>query len=301
MTLPLTLLHPAQCDPSAPKAVTIGVFDGVHLGHRHLLRQLRQVCAPGEQAMAVMLSAQPREVLGGTQGRWIDDPDERAAKIATLADIAAELRFDASTAALTACQTARLLYQEAGMRTLFIGYDSRFGSLRNDDFLQLPRLAAELGFRLVKGDRFEFEGKAVSSSRIRNAIACGDMGLAARLLDSPYTLRGTVVHGRGVGRGLGFPTANIDLAGCRKMLPPEGVYAVCANGRAAVANLGPQPTFGLSSPTLEVHLIGFDGDLYGQTIGISFRQRLRDTRHFASADELAAQLRTDIQQALQWS
>lgn len=294
MTLPLTFHGPA---PTSATAVTIGVFDGVHLGHRHLLRQLGEISADGEQTLAIVLSAQPREVLGGKPSRWIDEPTERLAKLASLADCVAELRFDAATAALSACEMARLLFGQVRMRTLFVGYDSRFGRLQDDDFLLLPRLASELGFRMVRGSRFEAADGTVSSSRIRNALAEGDMALVEALLAAPYSLRGPVVHGRGVGHTLGFATANIALGASGKMLPPEGVYAVSVDGRAAVANLGPQPTFGVDRPTLEVHIPDFSGDLYGRELRVDFHSRLRPTRRFDSPEALSRQIEADIAQA----
>lgn len=284
-------------------AVTIGVFDGVHCGHRHLLEQLSTV-EPHLAPLAVTLTSHPSFVLGRRDSEyWLDDPDEHLSLLFdTGMKYVVVLPFTAEVAQMTACQMARLMYKHLNMRSLLLGYDSRFGSKQNDDFDRLPLLAKKLGFRYSHGEPFLVDGQPVSSSRIRNALLDGDVSLAARLLDrSQYSIEGKVVHGRGVGRTLGFPTANVDISRSRKMLPKEGVYAVslCADfceptTLRGMANLGPMPTFGIDKPTLEVHLIDFDGDLYGHEVEVSFLHRLRDTMRFDNAEALRRQLQEDL-------
>lgn len=282
-----------------PTAVTVGVFDGVHRGHRELLKGV---------SLVVTLTAHPSFVLGRRQSEyWLDDTDEHLRLLfGAGAKYVAVLPFTAEVASMSACRMARLLYDQLNMRSLLLGYDSRFGSKQDDDFDRLPQLAAELGFSLDRGEPFLLDGEPISSSRIRESLLRGAVDETARLLGRHYSLSGTVLHGRGVGHTLGFPTANIDMSQTRKMLPGDGVYAVRIRveklglGNIGMANLGAMPTFGIDKPSLEVHLLDFDGDLYGQTITVEFIHRLRDIVRFDSAEALQIQLQHDIEQTRQW-
>lgn len=285
-----------KCD-SAPRAtaVTIGVFDGVHRGHQSLIAQLaaqRDTLVP----LVVTLTSHPSFVLGRRESEyWLDDSDEH---IQLLFDAGAEyvavMPFTTDVAQLTACQTARLMHEQLGMQTLLLGYDGRFGNRQHDDFAQLPQLADELNFHLAQGAPFNVDGRPISSSRIRETLEQGAVENTATLLGRAYTLRGTVRHGRGVGHTLGFPTANIDLSATRKMLPREGVYAVRLGRWRGMANLGTAPTFAVDKPLLEVHLLDFDGDLYGQQVKVHFLRHLRDIVRFESSEALQQQLQKDL-------
>lgn len=292
-----------------PTAVTVGVFDGVHRGHRALIQKLSTFNLQ-LSTLVVTLTAHPSFVLGRRQSEyWLDDPEEHLQMLFDAgADYVAEMPFTRDVAQLSACQLARLMHECLGMQALLLGYDGRFGSKQNDDFGQLPQLAAELRFDLLHGEPFLVEGMPISSSRIRETLLQGAVGQTADLMGRPYSVHGRVMHGRGVGRTLGFPTANIDLSQTRKMLPKEGVYAVRLSTPhsplstlVGMANLGAAPTFGIDRPTLEVHLLDFDGDLYGQTVDVQFLHRLRDIHRFDSAEELQAQLGHDIEQTRQWT
>lgn len=291
-------------------AVTVGVFDGVHRGHKALIEQLATIgTQSGLAPMVVTLTSHPSFVLGRRDSEyWLDDEEEHLGLLFEAgAEFIAVMPFTREVAQLSACEMANLLCDKLHMRALLLGYDSRFGSKQNDDFDHLPLLAKELNFDYRHGEPFLVDGELVSSSRIRNALLDGNISLAARLLDrSHYSIEGTVVHGRGVGHALGFPTANIDISHSRKMLPKEGVYAVSLTADfceptvlRGMANLGPMPTFGIKKPTLEVHLIDFDGDLYGHDVEVSFLHRLRDTVRFGSAEELQHQLQKDLNQCRQ--
>ena len=277
-----------------PTAVTVGVFDGVHRGHRELLKGV---------SLVVTLTSHPSFVLGRRDSEyWLDDPDEHLRLLFEAgAKYVAVLPFTAEVAQMSACEMARLMYDRLNMRSLLLGYDSRFGCKANDDFDRLPQLASDLGFTLKRGEPFLLDGKPVSSSRIRESLAQGAMEDTANLLGRPFTLTGTVLHGRGVGHTLGFPTANIDLSQTRKMLPAYGVYAVRIGDRIGMANLGPVPTFGVDKPLLEVHLLDFHGDLYGQTVTVEFIHRLRNIVRFDSSEALQHQLQEDIKQTRLWS
>lgn len=289
-------------------AVTVGVFDGVHRGHQQLLKQLGAV--GGEQpaaSMAVTLTAHPSFVLGHRESEyWLDDPDEHLQLLFEAgAKYVAILPFTREVAQMTACEMVRWMFDEFNMRTLLVGYDSRFGSKENDDFRDLPMFSIELGFTLQRGHPFNVDGEPISSSRIRQTLLDGRVEDTATLLGRNYSLSGEVMHGRGVGHTMGFPTANIDIAHTRKMLPKEGVYAVRmgggkCEGKRGIANLGAAPTFGVDSTMLEVHMIDYKGDIYGETVTVEFLHRIRDIQRFDSASELQKQLKEDIEEAHRW-
>ena len=288
---------PIQAIPE-PTAVTVGVFDGVHRGHQALLAQME-----GARTV-VTLTAHPSFVLGRRESEyWLDDPQEHLRLLFEAgAKYVAVLPFTREVAQMTACEMARWMYERLQMRSLLLGYDSRFGSRNNDDFQRLPLLAAELGFGLRRGEPFLVDEEPISSSRIRESLADGRVEETATLLGRPFSITGTVLHGRGVGHTLGFPTANIDLSQTRKMLPKDGVYAVRIKNEelriknCGMANLGTAPTFGVEKPLLEVHLLDFEGDLYGQTVTVEFSRRLRDIVRFDSIEALQHQLQTDLDQ-----
>lgn len=270
-----------------PTTVTVGVFDGVHRGHRELLKDV---------TLVVTLTSHPSFVLGRRDSEyWLDDPQEHLRLLFEAgAKYVAVLPFTREVASLSACQMTSILYGKLNMRSLLLGYDSRFGSKDNDDFHRLPQLASELGFTLQRGKPFLVDGQPISSSRIRESLTSGTVEVTARLLGRPYSVTGTVLHGRGVGHKLGFPTANIDLSQTRKMLPKEGVYSVRIGEHIGMANLGPVPTFEVEKAMLEVHLLDFDGDLYGETVTVEFTHRLRDIVRFDSAEALEEQLQEDL-------
>ena len=286
-------------------AITLGVFDGVHRGHQALLKQLESDLAP----LAVTLTAHPSFVLGRREREyWLDDPEEHLRLLFDAgAKYVAVLPFTREVAAMTACEMTRWMFDELNMRSLLLGYDSRFGSKQNDDFGDLTFLSIELGFTLRRGHPFLVDGDPISSSRIRQTLLDGAVENTSALLGRSYTLCGNVMHGRGVGRTMGFPTANIDLSQTRKMLPKEGVYAVRIINEElgiknyGIANLGAAPTFGVEKPTLETHLIDFDGYIYGQHVEVEFMHRLRDIVRFDSAEMLQNQLQQDLEQARRWS
>ena len=285
-----------------PTAVTVGVFDGVHRGHQALISQLSTLHSP-LSPLVVTLTSHPSFVLGRRKSEyWLDDPEEHLRLLFNAgAKYVAVLPFTAEVAQLSACAMARLLFEQLNMRALLLGYDSRFGSKQNDDFDRLPLLASELGFSLHRGEPYQVEGSPISSSRIRETLERGAVDETSALLGRPFAITGAVQHGRGVGHTLGFPTANIDLSQTRKMLPKEGVYAVKLSTHVGMANLGAAPTFGIDRPTLEVHLLDFHGDLYGQTVNVEFLHRLRNIEHFSTPEALQQQLQKDLEQTRLWS
>ena len=285
--------------PFRAGAVTVGNFDGVHCGHRELVRAAR---ALGRPAVAVTFDPPPARVLyPGRAALPLTTLDRRAELLREAgADQVAILETDAGLLSLSPEAFFEDVIGHAFAATAVAeGYNFRFGRAREGDTALLRRLCeqASLAFAVVEPQLQG--GEPVSSSRVRAALTAGAVEVAARLLDRPYSVDGVVEPGARRGRTIGFPTAN--LAGIETLLPLQGVYA----GRAvidgvshpAAANLGPAPTFNVTDRKLEVHLIDFASDLYGRAVRFEFASRLRNVRPFSSADDLAHQLQSDVAQA----
>ena len=287
--------------------VTVGSFDGMHLGHRAVVDQLlERARGGGRQAVLVTFEPHPASVLDPENAppRLTLGP-EREELLAELGlDRAVILRFDGELAAMSAEQFVReILLARYEMRELVLGQDHGFGRGREGDRNSLPGLGARLGFGVtVVPPVPDAGGTPISSSRIRSALGAGDLGRAAEWLGRPYRITAEVVPGAGRGKGIGVPTINLagPLAG--KALPPDGVWAArveWGGGTAgAMLNQGPRPTVGDTGRSLEAHLFGLDEALYGRTVRIEWVERLRDTQKFASLDALRAQLEQDREQAL---
>jgi riboflavin kinase/FMN adenylyltransferase len=284
-------------------AVAIGNFDGVHRGHAALLAALReQARAVGGPAVAVTFDPHPLELLrpGQTRPR-LTTPEDRARLLHELgARQVVVLRATPELLRLSAEDFfEQVVRGRLGARALVEGTNFGFGHNREGTVETLARLCRAAGVPLTVVPPVEVGGAEVSSSRVRDALARGDVEGAAKLLGRPYRVEGTVGPGRRRGAALGFPTAN--LAGLRTPAPADGVYAARASdgGAAwpAAVNVGPNPTFGEAQRKVEAHLIGFEGELYGRPLAVDFLRRLRDTRPFAGADELREQLRRDVEQA----
>lgn len=284
--------------------VTVGSFDGVHLGHHEVLEEVaRRARAAGRASVLVTFDPHPLEVVNPQAAPpLLTTHAERLEILAqTPVDYALVVRFDAALAALPPDRFVReVLVPRCGMRELVIGYDHGFGRGRSGGVETLRALGAEDGFAVDVVGPVDAAEQHVSSSRIRRAVAGGDLATARALLGRPYTLSGAVVAGERRGRLLGVPTINLDVPP-RKLLPPDGVYAVRVEwpgGRAGgMMNQGGRPTFDDGRRSLEAHLFGVDADLYGAWVRVEWVARLRDTRRFASAEELVAQLARDRAQA----
>jgi len=194
-----------------------------------------------------------------------------------------------------------VLVRRFRVRELVIGYDHGFGHGRSGDTETLRELGRELGFDVDVVEEVDVGHDPVSSTRIRRLLADGRVEQAAECLGRPYSLQGPVVHGMGRGRDLGFPTANIDPPGGRKLIPAAGIYAVRARVRDelrdGILHAGPRPTFAGASATLELYLLDFDGDIYGEPVRVDFLKRLREVRSFSSTDELVEEMRRDRERA----
>ena len=290
-------------------AVTVGMFDGVHRGHQHILALLRQEATRlGLTPVVVTFDLHPRQVLGGGVGGVdvnqfyrVTTNEERYALLERFGiHHVLELHFTPEVAALSACQFfEQILLQRLHAKALVLGYDNMFGSKHHNDFDRLPSLAKSLGVSVAVDTAVRFRDIDISSTQVRKALKMGDVELAADFLGYNYRLWGLVVKGRQMGRQLGFPTANVCLDDTTKVMPADGVYAVrvqlenSSEIRMGMANFGGQPTFGLDKPVFEVNIFDFDGDLYGTTLSVEFVSRLRDVQKFGSIPELVDQLCAD--------
>ena len=285
--------------------VTVGSFDGVHRGHRAVLDEIaRRARAAGRQSVLVTFSPHPLEVVNPAAAPpLLTTGDERLEILAqTGIDRVVVLAFDRRLARLTPQEFVRdVLLARCHMRELVIGYDHGFGRGRSGDADTLRALGAELGFAVDVVDAVDANGQQVSSSRIRRAVAGGDLALAARLLGRPYTLNAVVEAGESRGRRLGVPTINLGGVPPQKLLPPDGVYAVRVEWRGGRAggmmNQGGRPTFGDRRRTLEVNLFGFERDLYAEPVRLEWVERIRDVERFPSAEALKEQLGRDREAA----
>lgn len=294
---------PAAAD--APVAVTIGNFDGVHLGHQAMLNRLGgEARARGLCACALTFEPHPREFFA---------PDRAPVrltslreKLALLADYGMErtyvCRFDYRFAQISAdAFIERILVQGLGAQYVLVGDDFRFGARRAGDFGLLKSHAARLGYTVDAMGSVTLDGLRVSSTAVREALAEGELPRATALLGRPYSISGRVVHGDALGRNLGYPTANVQMKHNRP--PLAGIFAVEVGGVAdgllpGVASLGVRPTVKQNAaPVLEVYLLDFSGDLYGRHVRVDFLHKLRNEEKFADLDTLTRRIAADVAEA----
>lgn len=290
------------------RAAAIGMFDGVHLGHQALIADLRREAqAIGATPMAVTFDQHPKRLIR---------PDHAPALITTVADrcqlllhygceIVETLTFDDGLRQLTARQFMQWLHDAHDVRLIVLGFNHRFGSDRISDFEHYRHIGQEIGIDVKQSAELVINGidRPVSSSQIRHALVDGDIAMANAMLGRRFSLAGTVAHGKEIGRTIGFPTANVvpppDL-----IVPKRGAYAAVATlGHQewpAMVNIGSRPTINTADapPTIEAHLIGYKGDLYGEKVALGFTARLRDEQPFPSLDALSRQLIADREATL---
>jgi riboflavin kinase/FMN adenylyltransferase len=283
-------------------ALTVGSFDGVHRGHQDVLRQLvERARRLGVHSLLVTFDPHPLEVVNPAAApRLLTVGDEKLEVLAESGiDFAAVLPFTPALAAFSAERFVdEILLGRFRMHDLLMGHDHRFGHNRSGDAETMRRLGEDRGFEVNVVPAVTVNGgQSVSSTAIRRAVAGGDLDGAFRGLGRHYSLGGRVVEGARRGRILGFPTANVAVPGPRKLLPPEGVYAVRVQTPMGpydgMLNLGPRPTFGDAESVVEAHLFDVNLDLYGARLRVDFVARLRDTQKFSGVDALKAQLERD--------
>lgn len=287
-----------------PSVVTIGSFDGVHLGHQQILARLiakaKQLQA---QSTVIIFEPQPQEFFAKSRrfGRLMGLRQKVSALLAEGVDRVVCLRFNQRLSGLSAAEfVEQVLVRGLNLKHLEIGDDFRFGCDRQGDFAYLQQAGAAWGFSVANSETFAQGEDRVSSTRIRLLLAENKLAEAGALLGKPYGIAGRVIYGRQLGRTIGVPTANIGLGNNAPAL--SGVYAVTAHWQGqelqGVANVGVKPTIGAAlKPMLEVHLFDFAEQMYGQCLKVEFRQALRAERKFDSLEALKAQIQRDIEQA----
>lgn len=289
-----------------PHAVTIGNFDGLHLGHQAMLARLQQVARERKLPSCVLsFEPHPREFFS---------PDNAPARLSSLREKADELallgidhlhvfRFDRVFAVLSANDfITRVLTDTLQARYVLVGDDFRFGAQRAGDIALLKRREMADGFDAEALSTVQVDGERVSSTAVRTALAAGDLAHAARLLGRPYSIGGRVMHGDKLGRELGYPTANVQLKHNRP--PLSGIFAVRVNGLnpeslPGVASLGVRPTMkgAGAAPVLEVHIFDFNDEIYGRRVRVDFLHKLRDEAKFPDLPSLVAQIGRDVDNA----
>jgi riboflavin kinase/FMN adenylyltransferase len=298
----LTDFHPPHFS-----VVTSGTFDGVHLGHQKILGRLKEL-AERKQGETVLLTYWPHP-------RLILQPEDKSLRLLTtlsekvklLEEMGVDhliiLPFTKELSQMSSEEFIRdILGEKIQTKTLVIGYDHKFGKNREGSFEYLQSHSHLFGFAIEEISRQDVDDLGVSSTKIRTALAQGDISTANKYLGRPYDLSGQVVKGQQIGRSLGFPTANIQIAEDYKLLPRDGAYAVHAEVNSiqykAILNIGDRPTVDGQKKTIEAHLIDFEGDLYGQELRVNFQEFLREEKKFESLDALKNQLVVDRERAI---
>lgn len=284
------------------RMAVIGMFDGVHRGHRYLLGELKkEACLRGLSPLAITFSNHPLELIAPEKApRLLTDTTTKLRLIAEEGVEGTAVAFDNELRHTSAEDFLRMLHDRYGVDALMMGYNNRFGHNAPEDFEAYRALGMAHGIEIIPAGEYSPEGLAISSTEIRRLLGQGDVGKAALLLGREHTVPGTVESGQKLGRRLGFPTANLRLADPRLLVPAPGVYATTAMGYPAMTNIGVRPTVDDSgATTIETHIIGYDSNLYGSPLTIAFRRRIRPERRFQSLEELVRQLESDRREALE--
>jgi riboflavin kinase/FMN adenylyltransferase len=282
--------------------LTIGVFDGVHRGHRQIIQKLT-TGAHADAAPAVVLTFDPHpaSVLGGREIKCLTLPEERAELLGNMGvDVVITQPFTRGLSTVTAYDFMSRLTRQLGLNHLLIGYDFALGKGREGNATRLTEIGSELGYSVEVVAALSDESGVISSTEIRKLIEVGNVAEAARLLGHLYSLHGPVIHGDGRGRTIDVPTANIAYSH-QKMIPAKGIYACWAylNDKKYLAaiNIGTNPTFtpDKETPNVEAHMLDFRGELYGEDVRLEFVERLRDELRFNSVDALLEQIWKDVE------
>jgi len=284
-----------------PSVVTLGVFDGVHVGHRHVIRDCMTTAIENSMASVVVtFSEHPQALIAGRAPKLITSLEHRLRLFQELGvGHCLALQFDAALRAKTATEFAHEIFEEAlSAQLVVLGHNCHFGHEKVGDAAFLISHADEFSFQTRRAEEVRLGQSILSSTAIRKAIETGELTRASHMLGRPFSLFGTVIEGDKRGRGIGFPTANMDLH--HELLPPCGVYG-CRVQRAdgsrhlALVNVGKRPTFHLNqeTPLVEAHLLDFEGDLYGEALEIVFLFHLRDEMKFDGVSALKAQIVAD--------
>ena len=279
------------------KIATIGFFDGVHRGHRFLFAQLNELGQErGLEPLIVTFDRHPREILTGIAPAMLTTSLERQQLLALHAEVRVLSFSDVQY--LSAEQFMYYLREKEDVEVLLMGYDHRFGSDQLKAFSEYEKVAREVGLRVKRAHECLVDALPVSSTRIRKLLDEAQIRQVNRLLGYEYSLTGVVVHGNGIGNQIGFPTANIHID-TTKHLPVSGVYTahtqIDGDVYSALVNIGHNPTVGNQQLSVEAHIVGYRGDLYGHKLSIHFKDFVRPEQKFASLVELQQQIEKDMQ------
>jgi riboflavin kinase / FMN adenylyltransferase len=308
----MLIFRALQSPDQQPVALTIGNFDGVHLGHRALLSRLLEAAKlRGIPSAVVIFEPHPREFF---------TPEQAPARLTSLREkleLLAELgvdrvhicRFNQQFAQMSASDFIAALYQKLAVKYVLIGDDFRFGSGRSGDFALMEKIANQQGFTVEAMHSVLFDGLRVSSTAVRSALAAGHMRAATRYLGRPYSISGRVVHGDKLGREIGFPTANVQMKHNRP--PLSGIFVVCVTSSQkggghfpplhGAASLGVRPTVHANGrAVLEVHLLDFAGEIYGHHLCVEFLHKLRDEEKYPDLKSLTQQIALDVEHTRKW-
>ena len=299
---------PAPRREPRSRVITVGTFDGLHRGHQAVLDTLRATArALGKPSVVVTFDPHPLYVVRPEHApRLLCTVAEKQELLRSAGiDEIALVRFTRELSEYSPREFVEIVLRDHfGLDHLVIGYDHGFGKGRSGDVATLQQIGRDLGFEVTVVPHADLNGSPVSSSRIRKALEAGDVVDANAALGRAYSVSGTVIRGDGRGRELGFPTANLELPDHTKLLPLEGIYAVrvhrgreAGRGLPGVVHLGPRPTFQGAAPTVEVYLLEFNADLYGETLVLDFIERIRGIEKFDSIEALVAAMRGDVREA----
>ncbi len=292
----------ADAAPDGETVLTIGVFDGVHRGHRHLLDRLIRRSRPGFRSAVVTFSNHPSAVLRPDHPvSFLTTPEDKMGMLREHGiDLVIPLEFTPELSQVGADEFARLLVDSLNMKGLVVGPDFAFGRGRQGNEAYLTEVGRELGFWVETVEPLLVDGGPVRSRRIRDAVSGGGLAMGNLLLGRKFQLAGEVVRGDGRGRDLGFPTANVNVPG-GMLLPGDAIYATWAlvDGQRlpSATSIGIRPTFDLTERLVEVYIMDFAEDLYGKTIGVEFVERLREQEKFSGIDALIHQVNQDVADA----
>ncbi|MFV0404262.1 MAG: bifunctional riboflavin kinase/FAD synthetase [Bacteroides graminisolvens] len=288
--------------PLEPCVATIGFFDGVHLGHRFLIEQVKELAKDkGLRSALITFPVHPRQVMKSDyRPELLTTPEEKIELLkAQGVDYCIMLDFTVELSQLSALSFMKdILQQRYNVSTLIIGYDHRFGHNRSEGFEDYVRYGQQIGMNVYRAQACMIDDLNISSSLVRTYLLEGKIDLSTRYLGYNYSIEGVVVGGYRVGRTIGFPTANLDLRESNKLIPSDGVYAVRVEVKgclyAGMLNIGYRPTLDNGSKkSIEVHILRFDEDIYDEKIRLYFVSRIRSEMKFSGLDELIAQLKRD--------
>lgn len=278
---------------------TIGFFDGVHIGHRFLLSELKTMAQKtGFESLVISFNNSPQKTLHPEKNiKYLSTPSEKTQLFADFGiSYCLMLDFNTKIAQQNAETFLMWLKEVYGVKILLIGHDHRFGKDKISTFETYQKLGEKLNIEITQCSKFEDNGRQVSSSIIRLLISNGDIKLANQLLDYTYSITGKVIHGNKIGRTIGFPTANLKIDS-EKLIPKNGVYIIetCINNQSykGLLNIGIRPTINGNNQTIETHLIDFNKDIYDEKITLYIKKRLRDEIKFSSITELQQQIEID--------